>query len=157
LGGGVTLNDLYLVSGRAFEWGGGVWVGAGAEHTFFTMLPEMAVDVSDNQVRATEILPGGFTFQSASFNGVRLTFSGAPMIMDVTLNGSSATTFANLSFNDNQIFLDMSNITWMQGDFTLLDVTFCGAVGVPMPAAAWAGMVLVGGMGVVRFVRRRRM
>jgi len=156
LGAGVTIDYLYPDASTVFDSSGSVTVGPGVEYTFFAPGNDYyAIDVSDSQVKATLLTAGSDTFDNQSFNGVRLTFSGLSMpISNVTLDMGSTISYHALTFNSSQIFLNMANVSWTHGDFTLLDVSFASAV--PAPTAAWGGMALVGAMALVRLGGRRK-
>ena len=120
-------------------------VGPGIEFVAFARsYLDGTIDVADNSIKITQ-LDGG-SYSSASFSGPIFTFTGAPTITGVSLDGSSSFAPFAFSFTDNTVSVNFQGTFPPDiGVFSQLDVTFAPTTsGVPLPPAFWPALACVG-------------
>jgi hypothetical protein len=104
------------------------------------------VSVSDTQIiwNAYESV----TYATSPFNGFELTFSGAPTITNVTVDGATTLAPTGFSFTGDSVWINLSGLSAEDGEQSILDVTT--GTSVPEPATlALMGLGLAG-VGVMR-------
>ena len=92
-----------------------------------------SIDITGNQILYSPLTT--VTYGSGAFNGFVFTFSGAPTITGVTLDGSSTFTPDAISFTANSIDLNLSGNSVTATGLAALDVTFAAAQATPEPAS----------------------
>lgn len=112
-----------------------------------TAWDEGAIDVGSDFIRL-DLLTSGTTLPG-SFNGFVFTFTGAPTITGVSIDPASTFLPFDVSFNANQLFVNVASRPYTAGSSLVLDVAMAP---VPEPASA---LMLLGG-GVLLAFRLRR-
>jgi hypothetical protein len=111
-----------------------------------------SLDVSSNMLDATFFSSG--TLLSGGFNGGVITFSGAPPIVDVTVDPASDFIPTVLSFTSTSISNNVEGKPFVAGTHEILDVvTGTGPVLTPEPST---GALIGTGVASLIFLRRRR-
>jgi len=88
------------------------------------------------------------TYGVSSFNGFVFNFSGAPKIVNVTLDAASTFTPTNITFTSNSISLNLSGDTVTTSSVLILDIRLQNSVETPEPSTALTlGTSLVGLLG----------
>jgi hypothetical protein len=107
------------------------------------------VSVFDTQVTWTSYET--VTYSTSSFNGFELTFSGAPTIANVTLDSATTLVPTGFTFTGDSVWLNLSGLSAVDGEQTILDVTTAASVPEPFTLS------LMGlGLAAVGFARRKR-
>jgi hypothetical protein len=102
------------------------------------------------------------TWASAAFNGFRLTdYTGSiAAITGVSLVSTNMTglTQSRVTFDANNVFVNWNGLSFNADTFVSLSVAFQTPAGessaTPLPAAATAGLALMGGLGLKRGRRK---
>jgi hypothetical protein len=119
---------------------GPVVVGPGIE--FPSLAFDGTVDVTGSQIIWTATL--SVIYGAGAFNGFDLLFSGAPMITNVTVNGSTTLPPVSFSFTGNDVKFNLAGLTATAGQKTFLDIQ-TSASAVPEPATGFMTfLVLLG-------------
>jgi PEP-CTERM motif len=157
---GSTVNTQYYSYGGVYNGGGSPasFVANGTpQNTFFNYY---SLTVSDSQITYqflsdTTWSASGVSLNSGGLfitNGNLLTFTGAPSITSVTLDGASSAVagfgISNVTYNSNSVAVDWQNVTFHNGDKVILNVN-----AVPEPETY---ALLLAGLGIVAGVARRR-
>jgi hypothetical protein len=119
---------------------GPVVVGPGIE--FPSLAFDGTVDVTGSQIIWTATL--SVIYGAGAFNGFDLLFSGAPMITNVTVNGSTTLPPVSFSFTGNDVKFNLAGLSATAGQKTILDIQ-TSASAVPEPATGFMTfLVLLG-------------
>ncbi len=161
---GSTVTSQYYSYGGQYNGGGSpdTFVANGtAQSSFFNYYN---LTVSDSQITYDFLSSVTWSSSGASLNtgglyitnGNLLTFSGAPSISSVTLDGASSFTAgfsnSNITFNTNSIATDWQQLTFNSGDKLIFNVNAVSAVPEPETYA-----LMLAGFGIVAGVSRRRL
>ena len=150
IGSTVSAKLYYPNLSTVFSSAGPTTVSGSVEFPAGTLAASGGVDVTDTQVIWTAAF--SVTYGSGAYNGIVLTFSGAPVITNVTVNGSTTINPVSTGFSSNTVMFDLAGRSVLTGQKTILDVQ-TGAAAVPEPATGLLSGVLAI-LGVA--VRRRR-
>lgn len=157
---GSTVTTQYYAYGSAYNGGGSPdsFVANGtAQNQFFNYY---TLTVSDHQIEYDYLSDTTWSASGTSLNtdglyianGNRLTFSGAPLITGVTLDGSSTVvagfSLANLTYNSTNVAVDWQNVSFHAGDKVVLNIS-------PAPEPETYAM-MIAGLGLVGTVTRRK-
>ena len=112
-----------------------------------------ALDINASQI--TYFTNEAVTYGTSAFNGFKLSFSGAPPIVNVTLNGASTLVPVDISFDTNDVFLNLSGLAVTPAQFSVVDVTF-GTIETPLPAALPLFATGLGALGLLSWRRKRK-
>jgi hypothetical protein len=156
-GSSVTVTGYYPdpIVGDIWGQAGPVTVGPGVEFLPGVIYPPRSsafgFDITNTQIiyyPNENITYGGGS--PTQFNGFELSFSGAPQIVGITLDGATTLTPYNMSFTGTEVFLNYLGATVSISQQTVVDVQFASAT--PLPST-WL-MMLSGFVGLGFFAYR---
>ena len=110
------------------------------------------MDVSASQI--TYFTNENTGYGSAAFNGFQLSFSGAPPITNVVLDGASTLVPVGITFDANNVFLNFEGLSVSSTQFSTVDVTFGSET--PLPAALPLFASGLGAFGLLGSRRRKK-
>jgi hypothetical protein len=131
--------------------------GPVVEFNFPGHVPAFETDVTSDQIIFQPL--AGFYFDTSSFDGFVLVFSGAPAFTDVTRDSSSVFPSAPISFTSDEVSFDLSGLLVVPEYRLVLDVAFAPsapAASAPEPStwalmlAGFAGLAFAGAGARVR-------
>jgi hypothetical protein len=134
-GADVTASLYYPTIGAVFAFDGASGQGTGFVPVTFaagTIAFDGSVQVTSTQIIWTATLPE--TYATAAFNGIDLSFAGAPTITNVTLDSASTLTPAGFSFTGSDVELNLEGLSASAGQRAILDVTTAAAA-APEPSS----------------------
>ncbi len=144
LGESVNLSAHYPDASSVWQAGPIVVVSAGVEYaagSFPSYSSSWQIDITDTQIRITDIGGLGFPYGAAPFNGWVLKTLTGPGILSATPAGDSQFNPIAISIvNGNELFLNYSEVAGPQFGTSTIDITL-----VPEPAClAVVGLALCG-------------
>jgi len=150
LGASVTGTPLFpdttTLGGTGHASGPVTVIDPGYEFPEGLILYSGDIDITDSQIFWIPTV--STTYLTASFNGFKLDFLGAPAITSLTLNPASLLSATDITFDSDTIFLNFSGKTVVAGEAAIFDVNR-----VPEPSTA----LLFGiGLAVLGSMRRRK-
>ena len=149
LGSGVTGTAYYpnlstVIAGPV----GPITVSSAVEFPLGTLPENGSIDITNTQIIYTAANPGAYN--TGSFDGFVLDFTGAPTILNVTQDAASGFGIS-YSFKGNEVKMNFSGATsTFVGEETILDVTTAKVPEIDPASAASGLMLLVGGLVVLR-------
>ena len=135
-------------------------VGAGVEYPPGFLLGNtlFSIDITSNQLiyqPKENVTYDPATAQGANgFNGFVFSFSGAPTIFGVSVDGSSNFNPVSFSFTANSLTFDLKGLTVNTQSNLVFDFTLADVVATPLPAALPLFATGLAGLGWL--ARRRR-
>lgn len=135
-GSDVTASLYYPAVGDVFAFDGAPGQGSGLVPVTFaagTIAFDGSVQVTGTQIIWTATLAE--TYATAVFNGIDLSFTGAPTITNVTLDPASTLAPAGFSFTGSDVELNLSGLSAAAGQETILDVTTAATGPAPEPSS----------------------
>ena len=130
-------------------------VGAGLELTNFAGF--VNIDFSDTNITVTTIRNAGIN--AVAFDGLHFfdVFGAIPSFTSVTLNAATnygGLTSSNISFDANNIYVNVANLPGLSGQVISLDVSANSTPGVPEPATWGLVGLAIAGAGLLQTRRK---
>jgi len=146
LGETVNLSAYFPNASSVWEAGPNVVVSAGVEYaggSFPAYSSSWQIDITDTQIRITDIGGIGFPYGTATFNGWVLKTLTGPGFLSAAPAADSQFNPVSISIvNGNELFLNYSGLAGPQFGTSIIDISL---VPVPEPAClAFIGLALCG-------------
>ena len=145
IGSTVSVVQAFPNTGNIIGGPTSALVGPGIEFVAFAPAHlDATIDVADNSIKITQL--NATIFTPLPFNGAIFTFTGAPTITGLSLDGSSSFAPFAFTFTGNTVSVNFQGTTPPSvGAFSQLNVNFA-PVGsaVPLPPAFWTALAGVG-------------
>jgi len=106
------------------------------------------IDIGESWIKVTSTISE--VTNPGLFNGMRFTFFGAPTLITATLNATSTMIPANIVFDGKSIVVNAPSMNVTANSYMLIDLALA-----PVPEPNTLGMMLVGGLTLVYWLRRR--
>lgn len=125
-----------------------VVVGAGTELNDFSLASSGTIDIDilDASIVIRAVINAAFG--NVAFEGFRFTD------INGTIPAFTGVASSRVTFDDDNLFINLSDLTILRNDFRTFDITFSDAVVSPVPEPATLGLIAMGA-GLLALGRRR--